>query len=61
MRDGFAATRRSFRLQHWKYDLGATLIASAAAPDEPELSTLLTAWGIQPGLFAHPWETDDPR
>ncbi|MER6521875.1 hypothetical protein ABT246_34090 [Streptomyces sp. NPDC001553] len=64
-------TERSFRLEHWEYDLeqmdgfdhdlGATLIASADAPDEPELSTLLTAWGIQPGLFAHPWETDDPR
>ncbi|MER5908847.1 hypothetical protein ABT150_54415 [Streptomyces mirabilis] len=62
---------RSFRLEHWEYDpehmdgfdydLGAALIKSAGAVDESELSTVLSAWGIQPGLFVHPWETDDPR
>ncbi|MFD9590205.1 hypothetical protein ACFWBM_36610 [Streptomyces sp. NPDC059980] len=62
---------RSFRLEHWEYDpermdgfdydLGATLIRSADAPGESELDTVLNAWGIRPGLFVFPWETDDPR
>ncbi|WP_331732259.1 hypothetical protein OG592_41430 (plasmid) [Streptomyces avidinii] len=43
------------------YDLGAALIESADGPDECELNTVLNAWGSQPGLFVHPWETDDPR
>ncbi|MFB6878863.1 hypothetical protein [Streptomyces sp. NPDC056323] len=62
---------RSFRLEHWEYDrecmdgfdydLGAALIGSANAPDEPELSAVLNAWGVQPDLFVYPWESDDPR
>lgn len=62
---------RSFRLEHWEYDLelldgfdydlGAALERSADAGNESELSAVLSAWGIQPGLFVHPWETDDPR
>ncbi|WP_330455075.1 MULTISPECIES: hypothetical protein [unclassified Streptomyces] len=62
---------RRFRLEHWEYDrarmdgfdydIGAALIGSADAPDESELTTVLDAWGIRPGLFDYPWETDDPR
>ncbi|MET9855704.1 hypothetical protein ABZY57_22510 [Streptomyces sp. NPDC006450] len=64
-------TQRRFRMEHWEYepehmdgfdyDLGATLIRSADAADESELSTVLNAWGIKPGLFDYPWNTDDPR
>ncbi|MGV9243010.1 hypothetical protein [Streptomyces sp. NPDC003710] len=43
------------------YDIGAALIVSADAPDESELDTVLNAWGFRPDLFAHPWESDDPR
>ncbi|MEU8437791.1 hypothetical protein AB0F18_33835 [Streptomyces sp. NPDC029216] len=62
---------RSFRLDHWEYDrermdgfdydIGSGLIGSADVADESELNTVLTAWGIQPGLFVYPWESDDPR
>ncbi|MFF1518011.1 hypothetical protein [Streptomyces sp. NPDC058305] len=62
---------RSFRLEHWEYDheridgfdydLGAALIRSADVPDESELSAILNGWGIQPGLFVYPWESDDPK
>ncbi|MER7983878.1 hypothetical protein [Streptomyces sp. NPDC095817] len=62
---------RSFRVEHWEYDrehmdgfdydLGAAFIGSANAPDEPELSAVLNAWGVQPDLFVYPWESDDPR
>ncbi|MGW0771110.1 hypothetical protein [Streptomyces sp. NPDC002676] len=38
------------------YDIGAILIGSAEAPDESELNTVL-----QPDLFVHPWESNDPR
>ncbi|MCX5161223.1 hypothetical protein OOK39_18345 [Streptomyces sp. NBC_00264] len=64
-------SERSFRLEHWEYDhehmdgfdydLGATLIGSADAPDESELSSVLNAWGIRPGRFVYPWESNDPR
>lgn len=43
------------------YDIGAALIGSADAPDESELTTVIGAWGVQPGLFVYPWENDDPR
>ncbi|MFJ1886349.1 MULTISPECIES: hypothetical protein [unclassified Streptomyces] len=43
------------------YDLGATLIGSADAPDESELGSVLNAWGIRPGRFVYPWESNDPR
>ncbi|MEV0093816.1 hypothetical protein [Streptomyces sp. NPDC050738] len=62
---------RSFRLEHWEYDrdriegfdydIGAALIRSAEAPDESELTTVLNAWGVRPGLFVYPWGSDDPR
>ncbi|MFD5630844.1 hypothetical protein [Streptomyces sp. NPDC127072] len=61
----------SFHLEHWEYDreridgfdyeVGAALIGSAEATDESELITVLNAWGVRPGLFIHPWESDDPR
>ncbi|MFI8386181.1 hypothetical protein [Streptomyces sp. NPDC085540] len=60
-----------FRLKHWEYDgerldgfdydVGAVLVASAEAPDEAGLLAALIAWGLRPGAFAYPWETDDPR
>ncbi|MFJ3091005.1 hypothetical protein [Streptomyces sp. NPDC086838] len=62
---------RSFRLEDWEYDrervdgfdydIDAVLIEFADAPDESELSRVLNAWGVQPGLFVYPWESDDPR
>ncbi|WP_307717466.1 hypothetical protein [Streptomyces sp. V4I23] len=62
---------RSFRLEHWEYDrehidgfdydVGSALIRSADPPEESELTTVLNAWGTQPGLFVYPWESDDPR
>ncbi|WP_371619947.1 hypothetical protein, partial [Streptomyces sp. NBC_00454] len=68
---GRSDAERSFRLEHWEYnpehmdgfdyDLDAALIKSADAPDEPELNTVIGAWGLQPGQFVYPWESDDPR
>lgn len=64
-------TGRRFRLTHceydgerldgFDYDIGAVLVASAEAADEAGLLAALTAWGLRPGAFAYPWETDDPR
>lgn len=66
-----ASADRGFRLEHWEYDrerldgfdydLGAALVNSAEASDESELTAVLAAWGIRPGLFGYPWEGDDPR
>ncbi|WP_329388340.1 hypothetical protein OG625_33220 [Streptomyces sp. NBC_01351] len=63
--------QRGFRLEHWEYereridgfdyDIGAALIGSADAPDEAQLITVLSAWGVRPDLFGHPWDSDDPR
>ncbi|WP_406841575.1 hypothetical protein ACICHK_41955 (plasmid) [Streptomyces sp. AHU1] len=60
---------RSFRLEHWEYDreridgfhydIGAVLIGTADATDESELITVLNAWGVWPGLFVYPWESED--
>ncbi|MFD5786722.1 hypothetical protein ACFWH1_08800 [Streptomyces sp. NPDC127037] len=62
---------RSFRLEHWEYDrervdgfdydIGAALIKSADATDESELITVLSAWGVRPGLFVYPWDSGDPK
>ncbi|MFD5412346.1 hypothetical protein [Streptomyces nojiriensis] len=62
---------RRFRLEHREYDgacldgfdhdIGAVLVASAEVADETGLLAVLTAWGLRPGAFAYPWETDDPR
>jgi hypothetical protein len=62
---------RSFHLEHWEYDreridgfdydIGAALIRSADATDESELITVLNAWGVRPGLFVYPWESEDPK
>ncbi|MEW1693653.1 hypothetical protein ACIQOF_33995 [Streptomyces sp. NPDC091265] len=62
---------RRFRIEHREYDhdridgfdhdIDAALIRSADAADESELITVLRAWGVRPGLFGHPWESDDPR
>lgn len=62
---------RSFHLEHWEYDreridgfdydIGAVLIGSADATDESELITVLDAWGVRPGLFVYPWESEDPK
>ncbi|MFE1872001.1 hypothetical protein ACFW9N_14040 [Streptomyces sp. NPDC059496] len=62
---------RRFLLKHWEYDgerldgfdydIGAVLVASAEAANEAGLLAALTAWGLRPGAFAYPWETDDPR
>ncbi len=64
-------TDRRFRLEHWEYDgdrldgfdhdIGAALVASADAADEAGLLAVLAAWGLRPGAFSYPWETDDPR
>lgn len=63
---------RSFHLEHWEYerderiaafdyDIGAVLIGSADATDESELITVLNGWGVRPGLFVYPWESEDPK
>lgn len=62
---------RGFRLEHWEYerdrvdgfdyDIGAVLIKAVDATDESELLTVLDAWGVRPGLFVYPWESEDPR
>ncbi|WP_203023045.1 MULTISPECIES: hypothetical protein [unclassified Frankia] len=62
---------RTFRLQHWDYaadrilgfdyDIGAVLVKDATAADEPELTTTLEAWRLDPGQFLYPWQTDDPK
>ncbi|MFJ6483211.1 hypothetical protein ACIQK6_24275 [Streptomyces sp. NPDC091682] len=49
------------RLDGFDHDIGAVLVASAEAADEAGLLAALTAWGLHPGAFAYPWETDDPR
>ncbi|MFJ3722461.1 hypothetical protein ACIPYQ_07775 [Streptomyces sp. NPDC090045] len=61
----------SYRLTHWEYDgeriegfdydIGATLIKSATATNEQDLTTTLTTWHLHPALFDHPWNTEDPR
>lgn len=38
-----------------------SLIESADASDESELSRVLNTRGVQPGRFVYPWESDDPR
>ncbi|MFD9366177.1 hypothetical protein ACFWA6_00520 [Streptomyces sp. NPDC060020] len=62
---------RGFRVEHWEYDreridgfdydIGAVLIGSADAVDEAELICVLAAWGVPPGRFVHPWDSEDPR
>ncbi|MFG2668921.1 hypothetical protein ACGFY6_32375 [Streptomyces sp. NPDC048387] len=62
---------RGFRLEYWEYDgehiegfdydIGAALIRSADALDESDLTTVLNAWGVRPGLFVYPLDSDDPR
>ncbi|MET9793553.1 hypothetical protein [Streptomyces canus] len=62
---------RSFHLEHWEcdrvridgfdYDIGAVLMGSADATDEFELITVLNAWGVRPGLFVYPWESEGPK
>ncbi|WP_257234600.1 hypothetical protein [Streptomyces sp. JV178] len=62
---------RGFRLEHWEYDservdgfdydIGAALTKSADASDESELITVLSEWGVRPGLFVHPWDSGDPK
>ncbi|UQX02960.1 hypothetical protein [Streptomyces sp. RerS4] len=62
---------RGFRLEHWEYDgeriegfdydIGAALIRSADVLDESDLTIVLNAWGVQPGAFVYPWDSDDPR
>ncbi|MFI1061488.1 hypothetical protein [Streptomyces spororaveus] len=62
---------RRFHLQHreydgeridgFDYDIGAVLVSSADAADEAALLAALTAWGLRPGAFVYPWETDDPQ
>ncbi|MFF3014511.1 hypothetical protein [Streptomyces sp. NPDC057939] len=62
---------RAFRLHHREYDrdrldgfdhdVGEVLVRSAQAGDEAGLLAVLDAWGIDPGAFVHPWESDDPR
>ncbi|MGQ4361677.1 hypothetical protein [Streptomyces sp. SAS_272] len=62
---------RSFHPEHWEYDceridgfdydVGAVLIGSADATDESELIAVLKAWGVWPGLFVYPWESEDPK
>ncbi|MER6448547.1 hypothetical protein [Streptomyces venezuelae] len=61
---------RRFRLEHreydghrldgFDYDVRAVLVASADAADEADLLTAVAAWGLRPGAFVHPWESDDP-
>ncbi|MEY2229389.1 hypothetical protein [Streptomyces sp. BF23-19] len=48
------------RLDGFDHDIGAVLVASADAADEAALRAVLTAWGLRPDAFVHPWETDDP-
>ncbi|MFD4935866.1 hypothetical protein, partial [Streptomyces virginiae] len=48
------------RLDGFDHDIGATLVASADAADEVALRAALTAWGLRPDSFVHPWQTDDP-
>ncbi|WP_329537620.1 hypothetical protein OG568_55675 (plasmid) [Streptomyces sp. NBC_01450] len=62
---------RGFHLEHWEYDceridgfdydIGAFLVRSAGATDESELIAVLNAWGVRPGLFVYPWESEDPK
>ncbi|MFD0851195.1 hypothetical protein ACFQ07_03145 [Actinomadura adrarensis] len=61
---------RGFRLLHWDYDvdhldgwdydIGAVLIRSATAGNEPELISTLDAWELRPDQFLYPWQTDTP-
>ncbi|MFJ6650529.1 hypothetical protein ACIQPS_33320 [Streptomyces sp. NPDC091290] len=61
---GFRLEHREYdreRIEGFAYDIGAVLIRSADAPDESDLTTVLNRWGVRPGLFAYPWDSDDPR
>jgi hypothetical protein len=72
-REGWTSTSkaRSFRIEHWEYDsgvldgfdydIGSTLLRSADAADELELSTVLHEWQLDPHRFQYAWDTADPR
>lgn len=61
---------RTFRLQHWEYDLdrvdsfdddvGAFLIRDATPVGESALTATLETWKVRPGKFLYPWQTDHP-
>ncbi|MGW6843133.1 hypothetical protein [Streptomyces sp. NPDC054958] len=60
---GFHVRHREYdgeRIDGFDHDIGAVLVASADAADEAALRAVLTAWGLRPGAFMYPWETDDP-
>ncbi|WP_404956990.1 hypothetical protein [Streptomyces sp. 147326] len=61
---GYRLTHREYdgeRIEGFDYDIGAALIRSATATNERDLATTLTTWHLHPGLFDHPWNTEDPR
>lgn len=61
---GFRVEHREYdreRIEGFDYDIGAALIESADAANESELVAVLNAWGVRPGLFVYPWNSDDPR
>ncbi|MFG2971931.1 hypothetical protein ACGFYY_02855 [Streptomyces sp. NPDC048331] len=41
------------RIDGFDHDIGAA--------DQAASRTALTAWGLRPDAFLHPWETDDPE
>jgi hypothetical protein len=65
------STARSFQVKHreydaeliagFDYDIGATLLRSASAADEPELLAVLREWLLDPSEFQYAWDTADPR
>ncbi|MEV0897071.1 hypothetical protein [Actinoplanes sp. NPDC049802] len=65
------STARPFRIEHreyeaelldgFDYDIGATLLRTAAAANESELVTVFHEWQLDPHQFQYAWETADPR
>ncbi len=37
------------------------MLRSADVTNESGLITVRDAWGVRPGLFVHPWESEDPK
>ncbi|KMS87239.1 MULTISPECIES: hypothetical protein [Streptomyces] len=53
-----AVPQVSTRLGH---EASVAMLRSADVTDESGLITVRDAWGVRPGLFVHPWESEDPK